>query len=178
MRKTAYVIAAVLMSVMVTACGGKTEEATKAPEVTTEAAVETEETTETIVIETEKETSEETEAQSYEDNFAVDAEATADFAAKIKAAVAEKDLEALADLAAYPLYAGFADGGKSIDSREAFVELGAEKIFTPELMESIEAADSSSLSPSMAGFSLAKDGKPNIIFGVRDGKLSINGINY
>ena len=45
-------------------------------------------------------------------------------------------------------------------------------------MDSIERADESNLSPSMAGFSLSAEGRPNMIFGVRDGKLTIQGINY
>lgn len=114
----------------------------------------------------------------YEDNFAVDSAAAAEFAGKIKAAVAEKNLEALADLASYPLYVGFADGSVSAGSRDELTALGAERIFTQEMMDSIAGADESSLSPSMAGFSLTKNGKPNIIFGVTDGKLTVKGMNY
>ena len=44
--------------------------------------------------------------------------------------MADKDLEALADLAAYPLYVGFADGGQSVESRDEFIALGADWIFT------------------------------------------------
>lgn len=112
----------------------------------------------------------------YEDNFAVDTGAAAVFADKIKAAVAAKDLEALADLTAFPVYVGIAQGG--VETREAFIALGAEKIFTPGLMESVGGADTSSLTPSMAGFSISKDGKSNIIFGVVEGRLAISGINY
>lgn len=120
----------------------------------------------------------ETVTEMYEDNFAVPAEATADFAKKIKAAVADKNLEALADLASYPLYVGLKDSSVSVTSKEEFVALGAEKIFTPEMLASIEAADETTLAPSMAGFSLTENGRPNIIFGITDGKLTIKGINY
>ena len=58
-----------------------------------------------------------TEAPQYTDNFSVDTEAVTAFAEQIQAAVAEKDLEALADLASYPLYIGFSDGGQSVESR-------------------------------------------------------------
>lgn len=112
----------------------------------------------------------------YEDNFAVEADAAAAFADKIKVAVADKDIEALADLTAFPVYVGIAEGG--VKTREAFVALGAEKVFTPGLMEAVEGADTSNLSPSMAGFSISKDGKSNIIFGVVEGRLAISGINY
>lgn len=112
----------------------------------------------------------------YEDNFAVESSAAKAFAEKIKAAVASKDIEALADLTAFPIYVGIAEGG--VETREEFIALGAEKVFTPELIAAIEGADISNLSPSMAGFSISKDGKPNIIFGVVEGNLAIRGINY
>ena len=118
------------------------------------------------------------EGQLYEDNFAVDEDAVVDFGEKIQEAVAAKDMEALADLTAYPLYVGFADGGESVESREEFVALGAERIFTPELLEAVGNADPGSLSPSMAGFVLSADGRPNIVFSVVNGSLAIQGINY
>ena len=73
---------------------------------------------------------------------------------------------------------GFADGSVSVKSREEFLELGTERIFTPEMTASIEAANIENLSPSMAGFSVTESGKPNIVFGVRDGKLAVQGMNY
>ncbi len=45
-------------------------------------------------------------AEKYEDNFAVDSEAAKAFAEKIKDAAARKDLEALAELTAFPVYVG------------------------------------------------------------------------
>lgn len=112
----------------------------------------------------------------YEDNFAVETREAEAFADKIKTAVAAKDIEALADLTAFPVYVGIAGGG--VENREAFIALGAEKVFTPGLIESVEGADISNLTPSMAGFSISKDGKANIIFGVVEGRLAISGINY
>lgn len=191
MRKKISVLAVtVCMGVMVSGCGQKAEpiETTAVQEVVVES--ETEEiTTEATETETQSQegTKEETEAQEetkaqasggYEDNFAVDGETSAAFGKQIKDAVAAKDLEALADLASYPLYVGFADGGVSAESREDFIALGADRIFTTEMVEGIGAADETGLNPSMAGFSLTKDGKPNIIFGVTDGKLTVKGLNY
>lgn len=112
----------------------------------------------------------------YEDNFAVDTRAAAEFAEKIKAAVAARDIEALADLTFFPVYVGIAEGG--VETREAFIALGAEKVFTPGLMEAVGGADTSNLLPSMAGFTISNDGKSNIIFGVVEGRLVISGINY
>lgn len=148
------------------------------PEATQEdAAAEAEETIEAAA---EAETpGEQEEFPEYEDNFAVDAQASAEFAEAVKKAVEEKDLEALADLAEYPLYVGFAEGGESVETKEAFLELGADRIFTDPLLNAVSAADETDLSPSMAGFVLTDEsGRPNIIFGVREGKLAVNGINY
>ena len=115
----------------------------------------------------------------YTDNFSVSQEDAAAFAARIQEAVSQKDLEGLADLAAYPLYIGFEDGGVNIESMDDLTAYNAETIFTPELLESVANADTSALNPSMAGFALSQgNGAPNIIFGVRDGSLAISGINY
>lgn len=118
------------------------------------------------------------QAPLYEDNFSVDTEAVTAFAQKIQSVTAEQDLEGLADLIAYPVYVGFPEGGESVTSKEEFVALGAERIFTQELLQEIRDADLESLSPSMAGFSLSASGKPNIVFGVAEGTLAVLAINY
>ena len=107
------------------------------------------------------------QAPLYEDNFSVDTEAVTAFAQKIQS-----------DLIAYPVYVGFPEGGESVTSKEEFVALGAERIFTQELLQEIQDADLESLSPSMAGFSLSASGKPNIVFGVAEGTLAVLAINY
>lgn len=119
-----------------------------------------------------------TEAPQYTDNFSVDTEAVTAFAEQIQAAVAEKDLEALADLASYPLYIGFSDGGQSVESREDLIALGADQIFTEELLSEIAGADPAGLAPSKAGFALSTSGRPNVVFSVVDGRLAIVGMNY
>lgn len=89
----------------------------------------------------------------------------------------EKDDIALADLTAFPVYVGLPDAGV-VETREDFLNLGAEAVFTDELLESVEKADIENFQPSMAGFSISDGGTANINFGVADGKLAINGINY
>lgn len=113
----------------------------------------------------------------YEDNFAVDSKAAKEFAEKVKEAAAQKDLEALAELTAFPVYVGLPDAGV-VETKEDFLNLGAEAVFTDELLESVEKADIENFQPSMAGFSISDGGTANINFGVADGKLAINGINY
>lgn len=132
--------------------------------------------------ETQQETTQATEAQqteaaqTYADNFAVDTAAAEEFAQKVKDAAAAKDLEGLADLTAFPVYVGLPGVG-GVETREDFLKLGAEAVFTQELMESL-AADIDNLQPSMAGFVISNGGTANINFGVRDGVLAISGINY
>lgn len=195
MKKVKVLAMAAAMGIMMAGCGQSSQ-----PEQTTAETVQetsTEEETESTAAEkeetTEEETAEETTAEAaaeetaaaeaeqaaggYEDNFAVDSAAAADFSGKIQAAVADKDLEGLADLIAFPVYVGLPDVG-GVESRDEFIALGADQIFTSELMASVAAADTGALSPSMAGFVLSDGGKANIIFGVTDGALTITGINY
>ena len=65
-----------------------------------------------------------------------------------------------------------------VETREDFLKLGADTVFTEELLESVENADIENFQPSMAGFSISDGGTANINFGVADGTLAINGINY
>ena len=127
---------------------------------------------------TEPESGAESAAIRYEDNFSVDSAAAAAFSDKIKAAVTEKDLQALSELAHYPLYVGLPEGGLTITSAGELLALGPDTLFTPELTASVTAAVSDDLSPSRAGFILSDGGTANIIFGITDGVLGINGINY
>ena len=135
---------------------------------------------ETIELETIEFETVETEMQTpemYEDNFAVDSKAAKEFAEKVKDAVSKKDLDALAELTAFPIYVGL-PGVDVVKTKEEFLKLGAEAVFTEGLMESIKMADIDNFQPSMAGFSISDGGTANINFGVTNGTLSINGINY
>ncbi len=114
----------------------------------------------------------------YEDNFAVPAEAAAAFGEQILEAVAQKNPEKLADLTGFPVYVGLEEGIIA-ETREDFLALGADRLFTEELINSVAAADLTQLTPSMAGFFLSDEtGRPNIIYSVQDGTLKISGINY
>ena len=113
----------------------------------------------------------------YEDNFAVDSEAAREFAGKVQDAAAKKDLDDLAELTAFPVYVGL-PGVDVVETKEDFLKLGADAVFTDELLESVENADIDHFQPSMAGFSISDGGTANINFGVADGVLAINGINY
>lgn len=94
------------------------------------------------------------------------------FAEQIQAAMADQDLEALAELCAYPL----AVNGEVVETKEAFMELGADAIFTEERCAVIAAVDVSTLEETNAGIIMG-DATPNIIFKSVDGELGIVGIN-
>lgn len=203
MRKSKFTAAAVIMGIAVTGlamtgCAGKTEpaETTAAQETAkmeelqpAESMEETEAKTEAAGEETKSENAEaaekpQAEARAengstggYEDNFAVDRAAAAEFAAQIREAVAAKDLDALAELTAFPVYVGLPDVG-AVETKEDFLALGADAVFTDELVSSVADADTENMQPSMAGFSISDGGKANINFGVRDGALAVSGINY
>lgn len=113
----------------------------------------------------------------YEDNFAVDGKTAKEFAEKVKDATAKKDLDALAELTAFPVYVGLPNVDV-VETKEDFLKLGSENVFTEELLKSIEMADIENLQPRMAGFSISDGGTANINFSVVDGVLAINGINY
>lgn len=170
-------ICALLTTVMVlsfAACGSQGNGAAASAEstVASESQV-TESNTETASTE-----STSTAEGAYEDNFAVPTEDATAFAKKIQDAVAAEDLNALADLVNYPVYVALGDGSV-IETKEDLIALGADKIFTPELKDSMANADLSELSPSMAGFTLYSTGDgPNITFNVQNGVLGISGINY
>ena len=188
-------LAAGLTAVMVLAgCGQNAaeekdlgQETEQVEEAEQETAAETEQAEEAAQPEEEGGAQEETEASSeasaegqlYEDNFAVDEDAVVAFGEKIQEAVAAKDMEALADLTAFPVYVGLPDTDGIVETREDFLALGAEQVLTNELVSSVEQADLSGQEPSMAGFVVADEsGRPNIIFGVVEGKLAVTGINY
>ena len=170
-------ICALLTTVMVlsfAACGSQGNAAASAESTVTSESSAAEASAET----TTEVSADAANGTSYEDNFAVSTEDAAAFAKKIQDAVAAEDLNALADLVNYPVYVALGDGSV-IETREDLIALGADKIFTPELKDSMANADLSELSPSMAGFTLYSTGDgPNITFNVQNGVLGISGINY
>ena len=115
----------------------------------------------------------------YEDNFAVETDTAAAYTKLIKEAVAEKDIEKLADLTSFPVYVGLSKENPVIYTREEFIAIDANLLFSEEMITSIAGADETTLKPSRAGFTLhGPNGMPSITFGVQNGKLGISGINY
>lgn len=63
-----------------------------------------------------------------------------------------------------------------MEDRDAFMELGADTVFTEERCAAIAAVDVSTLEETMAGVIMG-EATPNIIFKSVDGTLGITGIN-
>ena len=98
------------------------------------------------------------------------------FAGKVQKAVADKDIKALADLCAYPVYVSLSEGeGSEIDNKEAFIALDAAKMFTEGMLKEIEETDPATLEQFGAGVIMGNEN--NIIFNNVDGRPSITGIN-
>lgn len=160
MKKWKLILLAGIMILACAGCGaGETENATTSEDVSA------------------SEVQTESEAEEKNDDYndleeKGDIGETAAFAEKIRTAVADKDMEALADLCSYPL----AVNGEVVESRDAFMELGEDVIFTQERCDVIAAVDVSTLEETKAGVVMG-DATPNIIFKSVDGKLGITGIN-
>lgn len=186
MKKTIKMLAILAMSVSLVACGNKEEAEEMSIESTESISSEvigteltSSEIASTEVTSIEAASTETTEeSTTFEDNFAVDSKTAADFGLKIKEAVAAKDIEKLAQLVSYPTYVGF-DEGLVVETKEDFIAIDKEKLFTAEMVKSIAGADEKTLTASKAGFTLQTEGSsPSITYSVVDGKLGIVGINY
>ena len=100
------------------------------------------------------------------------------YAAEIIEIVKNKDMEGLADHIDFPAFVSCAKtNGGMVDTKEDFMKLDPEVIFSDEMEDAIAKVDVDTLEPVMAGIVLG-DGTPNIIFGVVNGKLAITGMNY
>lgn len=178
-NKIIYALLTIAMILSFAACGSQGGDTAVTSESCTESTASEIPTTTEAIVETTSEASTNAVTEiSYEDNFAVPTEDAVAFAEKIQDAVANEDLEALADLTYYPVYVSIADSSV-IESKDDLIALGADKIFTSEMKDSIANADLTTLNPSMAGFTLyGSDGAPSITFSVQNGVLGISGINY
>ena len=98
------------------------------------------------------------------------------FAEKVQKAVADKDMEALAGLCAYPVYVSLGEGqGEEIADEAAFMKMDADRIFTESLLKEIADTDTDTLEQFGAGVIMG--GENSIIFNNVDGQAAITGIN-
>lgn len=191
MRKNALVMGLMMATMLtISACGSKnTTETTTPAETTTEMAATTEaETTmadETTQMDTTQADSSQMdttgESTITSDNMESETagDLTADqiksFAEEVQAAVAGEDLGWLADLNSYPVYVSMASGeGSDVKSKEDFMNLGKDKIFTDKLKKEIAAVKPENLEMFGAGVIMGDD--VSITFNNVDGKPAITSI--
>ena len=192
-RKLAVLGTAIMAAAAITACSGKDAKTTTAAEVVTQA-----DTTDGVTEgETEADTasdsetaaeSQSSESASQEAALLEEAEDVSHagaeleqseikpFAEKVQKAVADKDMEALAGLCAYPVYVSLGEGqGEEIAYEAAFLKMDADKIFTESLLKEIADTDVDTLEQFGAGVIMG--GENSIIFNNVDGQAAITGIN-
>ena len=192
-RKLAVLGTAIMAAAAITACSGKDAKTTTAAEVVTQA-----DTTDGVTDgETEADTasdsetaaeSQSSESASQEAALLEEAEDVSHagaeleqseikpFAEKVQKAVADKDMEALAGLCAYPVYVSLGEGqGEEIADEAAFLKMDADKIFTESLLKEIADTDVDTLEQCGAGVIMG--GENSIIFNNVDGQAAITGIN-
>ena len=192
-RKLAVLGTAIMAAAVITACSGKDAKTTTAAEVVTQA-----DTTDGVTDgETEADTasdsetaaeSQSSESASQEAALLEEAEDVSHagaeleqseikpFAEKVQKAVADKDMEALAGLCAYPVYVSLGEGqGEEIADEAAFLKMDADKIFTESLLKEIADTDVDTLEQFGAGVIMG--GENSIIFNNVDGQAAITGIN-
>lgn len=192
-RKLAVLGTAIMAAAAITACSGKDAKTTTAAEVVTQA-----DTTDGVTDgETEADTasdsetaaeSQSSESASQEAALLEEAEDVSHagaeleqseikpFAEKVQKAVADKDMEALAGLCAYPVYVSLGEGqGEEIADEAAFMKMDADRIFTESLLKEIADTDTDTLEQFGAGVIMG--GENSIIFNNVDGQAAITGIN-
>ena len=181
-RKLAVLGTAIMAAAAITACSGKDAKTTTAAEVVTQA-----DTTDGVTDgETEADTasdsetaaeSQSSESASQEAALLEEAEDVSHAGAeKVQKAVADKDMEALAGLCAYPVYVSLGEGqGEEIADEAAFLKMDADKIFTESLLKEIADTDVDTLEQFGAGVIMG--GENSIIFNNVDGQAAITGIN-
>ena len=100
------------------------------------------------------------------------------FAEEVVGAITSKDMNALAELMHYPVYISFVkENDGVVNDKESFLALDPEMVFDSALIEAVEAADLTTLEPSMAGVVIGEE-TPNVIINSSEGQLGIVGMNY
>ena len=193
-RKLAVLGTAIMAAAAITACSGKDAKTTTAAEVVTQAdttAGMTDGETEDAGAASDSETaaeSQSSESASQEAALLEEAEDVSHagaeleqseikpFAEKVQKGVADKGMEVLAGLCAYPVYVSLGEGqGEEIADESAFLKMDAGQIFTESLLKEIADTDVDTLEQFGAGVIMGEEN--SIIFNNVDGQAAITGIN-
>ena len=93
-------------------------------------------------------------------------------------AVRDKNLDALAVMATYPLYLGLASGNEVDNKDELLQKYTAEQIFTDAFCESVLHADLLTLTAAAGNLVVSADGgRPNMIFTKTDAGYKLSAVN-
>ena len=93
-------------------------------------------------------------------------------------AVRDKNLDALAGMATYPLYLGLASGNEVDNKDELLQKYTAEQIFTDAVCESVLHADLLTLTAADGNLVVSADGgRPNMIFTKTDAGYKLSAVN-
>lgn len=181
MRKNAIVMGLMMATMLtISACGSKdTTETTPPVETTTMAATTTEAETTMADAATQADTTGESGVTTDKMESETSGDLTSDqiksFAEEVQAAVAGEDLGWLADLNSYPVYVSIGSSeGSDIKSKEDFMNLGKDKIFTDKLKEQIAAVKPEELEKFGTGYIMGDD--VSITFNNVDGEPAITSI--
>lgn len=99
------------------------------------------------------------------------------FAAEIQDTVSGRDLEALAELCDFPISVTMQDGTSlTVNSREDFITLGKESVFTRSLVHEIGIADPAG--QQIYGNGIVMGNRNNIIINRMHGSLAVTGFNF
>lgn len=93
-------------------------------------------------------------------------------------AVRDKNLDALASMATYPLYLGLASGNEVDNKDELLQKYTAEQIFTDAFCESVLHADLLTIKAADGNLVVSADGgRPNMIFTKTDAGYKLSAVN-
>ncbi len=176
MKKKIIVLGTALMiAAAVTACGGKDAKTETTVPVETTVPAGTLAPAETKEDETGEAESGSQAQEPSEEGVELSTEEMKNFAEQIQGAVADKNLEALAELCAYPVYISLGEGeGEEVESRDDFIMLEKDKIFTDGMLKEIADTDLDSLEQFGAGVMLGLEN--SITFNNVDGKAAVTSI--
>lgn len=99
------------------------------------------------------------------------------FAERIQEAVADKDMEALADLTAFPLKLETADGETLVfEDREEFLKQNPDLVFGDDLMVAVAGIDTATLKPEAGSVTMGEEGPFICYEELEDGSFGIRAI--
>ena len=189
MKKSLYILmaSALIAAAGMTACSGKPAETAASGAAASESTLESTASNDPTDASqpTDTEETENTQTADTEDteNETLNEEEVTElyrgFARSLQNIISRKNMNDLAELLVYPSYIGI-DEGITVNNRDEFLALDADKVFTDALIQAVKTADIDSTKLTQAGFIVGDpSGKPAVTIGLdKEGSMGITGINY